>query len=845
MAEKEELTPSKHKKQIKAYRKVFDSYKTYAGVLKRILENACKVSFPDAFIQSRPKSISSFAEKAVRRFDKYPDAVNHMTDLCGARVIVQTTEQVKAVRQFIEVNFRIHESDEKGMLLGENKFGYRDMHYIVQLRPDRCNALGVKKKECKQIGNRKAEIQVRTWVQHAWADTLHDRIYKNNLKIHPDLVRTGNLLAALMEEGDCTFDRLTNELDGLIANYTAFATKEEVKKKIKIQKLILDNEPDNDKKPGLSLKLARLYAASGNHSRVVNLLEPYAGIRDANRCELLLILGNSFCRLHGTSPSSIEYKRGLRFLEESLDICGCEDVPFVPHVRKRESLYARALMRLGWALGRISGQEHKAREYYHQAHEHEPSNPYYLAEMLGFEMHCLPAVDLPASMRTMIREAIKTCKQHALAGIELPYAYFTAGRLSLLLKMADDALGYYARGIQHCLVGKHCVPADIFDIEVQWLVRIHFGVKPSIECQRVIDLLTISLHVMAGSKYKDAKSLLSPPILIIAGGAANINAAAVKKVRPLIRTALTDFQGTVIAGGTNVGVPGCVGDVAHELARGDKKQFKLIGYLPKRISECKYYDEIIRVGDAFEADLILRNWSDILSKGIKPQNVLLLGFGGGALSAVEYRIALGLGASVGVVIGTGGAVKELLNDPMWSILPNFYPLPFDAKTIQAFILPSERKFKNPKLEGMAKEFHARYVADNTKDLPSNLKPWGKLNDSYKKANLEQAAHAIQILEAAGFNVRKAKKPVIFDYRRFTKKELELMAELEHGRWNVERLRDGWRYGKPRDDAKKIHDCLIPWNELPDGSEGVRKFDRDAVRAFPEILANAGLEIYKI
>jgi hypothetical protein len=68
-----------------------------------------------------------------------------------------------------------------------------------------------------------------------------------------------------------------------------------------------------------------------------------------------------------------------------------------------------------------------------------------------------------------------------------------------------------------------------------------------------------------------------------------------------------------------------------------------------------------------------------------------------------------------------------------------------------------------------------------------------------------------------------------------------MAELEHGRWNVERLRDGWRFGKPRDDSRKLHDCLVPWNELP---EEIKRYDRDAVRAFPEILAQAGLEIYR-
>ena len=67
-----------------------------------------------------------------------------------------------------------------------------------------------------------------------------------------------------------------------------------------------------------------------------------------------------------------------------------------------------------------------------------------------------------------------------------------------------------------------------------------------------------------------------------------------------------------------------------------------------------------------------------------------------------------------------------------------------------------------------------------------------------------------------------------------------MAELEHGRWNVERLRNGWRPGKTRDDARKIHDCLLPWSAP--GLDNVRHYDRNAVRQFPEILAAAGLEV---
>ncbi|NLX96914.1 MAG: Ryanodine receptor Ryr [Rhodopirellula sp.] len=100
---------------------------------------------------------------------------------------------------------------------------------------------------------------------------------------------------------------------------------------------------------------------------------------------------------------------------------------------------------------------------------------------------------------------------------------------------------------------------------------------------------------------------------------------------------------------------------------------------------------------------------------------------------------------------------------------------------------------------------------------------------------------METLEACGFGVRQKQEPVIFDHHQFALEEVERMAEMEHGRWNAERLRDGWRYGHPRDDQRKVHDCLVPWSELP---ETIKRYDRDAVRAFPEILAKAKLEVYR-
>jgi hypothetical protein len=65
--------------------------------------------------------------------------------------------------------------------------------------------------------------------------------------------------------------------------------------------------------------------------------------------------------------------------------------------------------------------------------------------------------------------------------------------------------------------------------------------------------------------------------------------------------------------------------------------------------------------------------------------------------------------------------------------------------------------------------------------------------------------------------------------------------MEHGRWNVERLLDGWKWGPIKDVDAKINPSLLPWDEL---SEDVKKYDRDAVDEIPKILAEVGFEVYR-
>ena len=59
--------------------------------------------------------------------------------------------------------------------------------------------------------------------------------------------------------------------------------------------------------------------------------------------------------------------------------------------------------------------------------------------------------------------------------------------------------------------------------------------------------------------------------------------------------------------------------------------------------------------------------------------------------------------------------------------------------------------------------------------------------------------------------------------------VEALAQVEHRRWCAERLLAGWAPAMPpqqRDNARRLHPCLVPWAKLDDES---REKDREQVR----------------
>jgi len=119
-------------------------------------------------------------------------------------------------------------------------------------------------------------------------------------------------------------------------------------------------------------------------------------------------------------------------------------------------------------------------------------------------------------------------------------------------------------------------------------------------------------------------------------------------------------------------------------------------------------------------------------------------------------------------------------------------------------------------------------------------PWDQLPKDLRDANVAQAAGIGAKLEA--INAVVVPESAEASDFSFTPEEVEGLAELEHKRWMNERTAQGWSYGPERDNRRKTHPELVDWTALP---ESERQKDRDAVRAIPGILREAGYQILRL
>ncbi|MDX1388444.1 MAG: RyR domain-containing protein, partial [Acidobacteriota bacterium] len=235
----------------------------------------------------------------------------------------------------------------------------------------------------------------------------------------------------------------------------------------------------------------------------------------------------------------------------------------------------------------------------------------------------------------------------------------------------------------------------------------------------------------------------------------------------------------------------------------------------------------------------LQMWCDLLACGVRPNDVRVLGIGGGKPASFEYHLALMLGATVGLVPASGGAAAELAADAAWWPPGQLLVLPDDVMTLRAFVNPPRTDLTDEQVDGAARVVHEIHTKEKSrKQADAALRSWEHTPRDFQESNRQQVIYAEQILRRVGYRVGALKADT--EDPEFTPEQVETMAELEHGRWVVERLAMGWSWGEEKDEKKRISPYLVAWDQVPDD---IRDYDREAVRTYPRTLRKAGLGVF--
>jgi len=184
-----------------------------------------------------------------------------------------------------------------------------------------------------------------------------------------------------------------------------------------------------------------------------------------------------------------------------------------------------------------------------------------------------------------------------------------------------------------------------------------------------------------------------------------------------------------------------------------------------------------------------------------------------------------------------------------------YLIPLQLKKIGYEVIRNEEasEINIVMIKKLARAIHSRYLHEiRNQGIKSNnwifynpgkpenhvVTDFDDLPDEIKLSNIDNAAHIPTKLLSIGYKIRPVKKGFKSFALHLNEEEIETMARVEHIRWSWEKRLNGWTFSKTKDDIKKTHPSLIPYEEL---SESEKEKDRELVKLIPAFLQDIDYE----
>lgn len=194
---------------LKQYKSLLPVYTRMADAIpERLKEFLAEAGIIVAAVEHRVKTEDSLTGKLRLKGAKYKDIFD-ITDLVGIRVIAFYIDDVDKVASIVERLFEIdwENSIDKRKALEIDSFGYLSLHYICRIPES-----SYSDPEHPELNKIRFEVQMRSILQHAWANMNHDTGYKSGVEIPSIYMRNMSRLAGMLELVDDEFSRIRREL---------------------------------------------------------------------------------------------------------------------------------------------------------------------------------------------------------------------------------------------------------------------------------------------------------------------------------------------------------------------------------------------------------------------------------------------------------------------------------------------------------------------------------------------------------------------------------------------------------------------------------------------------------
>jgi class 3 adenylate cyclase/tetratricopeptide (TPR) repeat protein len=323
--------------------------------------------------------------------------------------------------------------------------------------------------------------------------------------------------------------------------------------------------------------------------------------------------------------------------------------------------------------------EQRALELYRAALELDPTDPYALGNVLEYEIVAAGDLSPVAERRPALASALMRRRGQALTGEDHPWSFYDLGKFELFLGEDEECVSSFAAA-----VWTSSAPF-MLETTARSLDRVRPACEGMAGYRWGLELLRLGL----AARFSHAVGGATPEsgTWILVGGSSAEGGGRLHAYRTALVEAFRDAEGTLVSGGTAQGVSALAADVSAAVPR-----VRSVGYLPSQLPEDvspddRYGELRMTEGDRFSPLEPIVYWRDLLDAGIPLGDIRVLGIGGGRLTALELRLALAFGATVGVMAGSGGTSTALLRDQTWgrsSRLSEVEPTP---DRLRAFLLP--------------------------------------------------------------------------------------------------------------------------------------------------------------